>query len=113
MDTPEHLFIHNATIQRYTISTINGKSNYTDGPKFSVQCRIQVLSGEQAVRQGGDRNKYYAKLYTYPDTDIRNEDWVIYKGNKWHISSIRNADDMNVMLTVDMDRPIVQRGESN
>lgn len=109
MPSPNFLFTQNAEIERHTITTINGITNYAEGSRTPVKCRFMVLSGAEAVRQGGDRNKYLAHFYLPASTNIRNEDHLIYNGNMWYITAIRNPGGLDSYIVVDAERPIVER----
>lgn len=109
MKTPTHLFIHTATIVHHHFIDNMGDTENVDQATVSLTCRIQELSGEEAIEAGGDRTKFYAKLYCDPATDIRNEDHVLYNGRTYRDLRVREPDFMSIYKVVEMSADIVER----
>ena len=109
MHTPANLWNTTATVLRH-IQTINtGEAVYLEGSTEAFSARVQVLSGAETLRQGGDRSKYYAKLYCTPGLDVTENDHVrLADGSEWFIDAIRDPDFMAAFLTLDINRPIVE-----
>lgn len=109
MKTPTHLFIHSATRKRHQYVDNKGDTEYIDSADATIVCRVQVLSGEEAIKAGGDRTKFYAKMYCSPTTDIRNEDHIEFEGRTYYDLRVREPDSMGAYKVVDMSANIVER----
>lgn len=109
MNTPSHLWNTSATVLRHVQTIVNGEAVYEQGPSETFKCRVQILSGEEALRQGGDRSKYYGKVYCTPGLDVTENDHLeLIDGTEWYITAVRDPDFMHAFMTIDIDRPVVE-----
>jgi len=109
MHTPVNLWNSTCSVLKHVQTVVNGEAIYTDGARTYFRCRVQILSGEEALRQDGDRSKYYAKVYCSPGLDVSEDDHIVLAdGAEWFISSIRDPDAMHAFLTIDCNRPVVE-----
>lgn len=95
--------------RRHVITAVNGEVTYADGAELWVRCRLQPYRGEEALRNGGDRTKYYARMHAAPDADIMERDHIVDKfGHEWYVTSVIDADHEGVFLVVELERPRVE-----
>lgn len=113
MHTPYNLFIHSATRSRHTITTSNALPVYGAGVDIPIVCRIQVLSGEESTRMGGDRNRRFAKIYTAPNQDIKFRDHIVdSSGRTWYVDTIREPDQMDAYMVIEAHEDIMGAEEN-
>ena len=107
MITPRWLWNSTATVLRHVQTVQNGEAVYADGARTTFKCRVQILSGEEALRAGGDRSKYLGLVHCDPDVDIDVTDHVVLSdGKEWFISSVRDPDAMHAFKVIDINRPL-------
>lgn len=111
MNPPTHLFNSIASVQRHGYVDHAGDTEYVEKLSFSIPCRVQVLSGEDAIRAGGDRTKLVAKMYCAPTVDIRNEDHVTCEGITYYDIVVREPDYMSAYKVVEMQAPLIERAD--
>ena len=113
MRTPTHLFIHTATITRHGYVGEHGETDYVDKKTFAIKCRVEVLSTEDTVSNGGDRAELMGRMYCAATEDVRNEDHVTLNGITFYEVVVREPDFMGVYKACDLVAPVIPRNDAN
>lgn len=73
---------------------------------FSAKCNFRVVSGVELVKAGVAMNTEVATLLMRNDNRLKYEHLVLYKGNRYEVSSI-NPSDNNREMIVTVTREII------
>jgi SPP1 family predicted phage head-tail adaptor len=90
MIAPTHLFDTTASVQRVTITVdTSGAPIFTYTTSIaSINCRLNTLSGDEAMRYGRHNTRYTHAVYAANGLDINEKDRVIIAGKTLEIDDI-------------------------
>ena len=103
--------VHPIEIQRKeTLPPINGLVEEVWKTIYAPRCSVSNNTGKETVRQNLELYGQEAKKFTFrthPTIDIRQQDIIIYKGERWEIYSTYDYDDLGI-FTVAIAKKVYQ-----
>lgn len=104
----DHLFNKKIDFKRKTEGASDGMGGYVEVESTlhaGVPCRINWTKGSERILQF-DKRTYYrdGKLYCRVKSDVTTKDTVVYGGAEYEIVDVRNVDEADCYMIVDIKK---------
>ncbi len=85
----------------FTPDDFGGQTPTTTTKYTDVPCRIQPMSGAEAIRYGGERTEVFLKVFCPATYSIVEENQLVYSGKVYDVTLVRNIDKIGHHLEIE------------